>query len=372
MRIVSYPSSRRGFVQLLGSAFCAARLRGAAAQPPKTVRVGPAVSAGDSHGDTWVGVWAADGNLYSPSNDTQGFRHATSSNIAFNRLEGNDPLRLAGTTVNPMADYGKETEEGPDGCTWKSSGCTFLDGAFYWVVARHLYGEESADPHRRQTAQNASIVKSADYGRTWLRPARENYDLPLFPGRRFSTPYFIEFGRDTSGVDNSGQYVYAISNNGFWDNGDDLVLGRVTRSRISALNGSDWQYFTGGDGLRPPAWSSKMSEARPVLEKPGKLSGTGAVYVPSRGTYLMIGWYYLAGGAKNKGAETHTMWDFYEAPKPWGPWTPIASWDSTPRGFYSPQICPKFQTAGRLYALTAGNWTNPPDYRLHVVPLELG
>ena len=89
----------------------------------------------------------------------------------------------------------REAERGPDGCTWKSSGCTSLDGVLYWVVARHKYGEDSGDPYRRQPAQNASIIKSTDLGRTWSRPAKENYQHPMFPGSRFATPYFIEYGR---------------------------------------------------------------------------------------------------------------------------------------------------------------------------------
>ena len=62
-------------------------------------------------------------------------------------------------------------------------------------MARHKYGEDSGDPHRRQTAQNASIIKSTDHGRTWSRPVGENYQHPIFPGRRFATPYFVEYGR---------------------------------------------------------------------------------------------------------------------------------------------------------------------------------
>ena len=266
--------------------------------PLRAIKVGTMIPVPDNAGDTWVAAWADDDNLYSPSDDTEGFHHAAKANIAFNKLTGRDPLNLSGVTVNPMVDYGKEVEEGPDGCTWKSSGCTFLNGVLYWVVARHRYGEKSGDPHRRQTAQNASIIKSADLGRTWSRPARENYQRPMFPGQRFATPYFVEYGRSHVDVDNAGQYVYALSNNGFWDCGDDMVLGRAMRSKIASLNGADWEFFTGGDGMRRSSWSRNVDEAKPVIQQPGKLGMTGAVYLPALGRYLMIGWYYPAGGGK--------------------------------------------------------------------------
>ena len=343
----------------------------ARSRPLRAVKVGQPVPVPDNAGDTWVAAWADDENLYSPSNDTGGFQHAANANVAFNRLTGNDPRNLSGSTVNPMEDYGKGGEEGRDGCTWKSSGCTCLDGVLYWVVARHRYGEKSGDPHRRQTAQNASIIKSSDLGRTWSRPVRENYQRPMFPGRRFATPYFVEYGRSHLDVDNSGQYVYALSNNGFWDCGDDMVLGRVSRSKIASLDGADWEFFTGGDGMSPSSWTRNLDEAKPVVQQAGKLGMTGAVYLPAHRRYLMIGWYYPAGGGKMKDAATHTVWDFYEAPRPWGPWTPIGSHESSPQGYYSPEICPKFQIKNKVFVFTAGNWNNPEVYRLTVVPLEL-
>ena len=73
---------------------------------------------------------------------------------------------------------------------------------------------------RRPTSQansaNASIIKSIDFGRTRTRPAAVNYQAPMFPGRRFATPYFIEFGRKGWAHANVGDFVYALPNNGFF------------------------------------------------------------------------------------------------------------------------------------------------------------
>jgi hypothetical protein len=151
--------------------------------------------------------------VFTPSDDTYGFRRAGSSNLAFNRLDGDDVTKLRGETVNVMTDYGKRGEEGPNGCSWKSSGCYAVDGVVYWVVARHIYGAKTGDPARRQTAQKASIIKSTDGGKTWTRTARENHEHLMFPARRFATPYFIQYGQDGKpSVDNADRYVYAISN----------------------------------------------------------------------------------------------------------------------------------------------------------------
>jgi hypothetical protein len=364
-------ANRRYFITLFAGASLAMRVPPFGADGPaiRSVKLGEPVAVAESHGDTWAPAWADDGNLYSPSDDTFGFRHATDSNIAFNRLEGADPISLKGTTINPMADYGRSTLEGADGCTWKSSGCAFIDSAFYWVVARHKYGERSGDPHLRQTAANASLIRSADFGRTWTRTARENMETPMFPGGRFATPYFVQYP-SRADVDGANHYVYAVSNNGFWDNGDSIILGRVPRSKIAALRGEDWAYFRSGDGLAASAWTRNMDEAEPVLARPGRLGMTGAVYVADRRRYLMIGWHYPAGGGKTKDACTHTVWDFYEAPKPWGPWNQIGSQHFAPQGYYSPQICPKFLSKDRADIWTAGNWNDPKYYRLTIIPIE--
>jgi hypothetical protein len=59
----------------------------------------------------------------------------------------------------------------------------------------------------------------------------------MFPGSYFAAPYFIGYGGRRPSTDGADQYVYAISNNGFWDNGDRLFLGRVRRDRIGLLRG---------------------------------------------------------------------------------------------------------------------------------------
>ena len=305
------------------------------------VRVGLPTTVPNNFGDTWNAAWADDDNLYTPSDDTLGFdipdflsnkeqlklfqsdgasffKKLTADQrkrfedqfgpIAFNRVEGIDPLNLHGVTVNGVHDFAMQDglqsssdamlvgqqprTPAPDGRSWKSSGCACIDGTLYWVIARHKYPESSDVRGLRQSAANASIIKSTDYGKTWTRSAKENLNSPMFPGSGFATPYFVDYGKSRESVDGSDRYVYAISNNGFWDNGDTLILGRVSRTRIALLNGSDWEYFAGGDGLANSNWTRDSKGAKPILDKPGKLGMTGAVYLPARQRYMMVGWYY--------------------------------------------------------------------------------
>jgi hypothetical protein len=340
-----------------------------------SIDVGTAISVPDNDGDTWVPAWAKDDYLYSPSNDTGGFKQAGSGNIMFNRMGGPRADALAFcVTINTMSDYRRATEGGPDGRTWKSSGCTAIDGQLYLTVARHLYGGPTVDPLCRQPAQNASIIRSPTTGFTWVRAAQDNYDHPMFPGSRFATPYFINYGKDgqQAVADGSDRYVYATSNNGFWDNGDDMVLGRVLRSKLPQLNGSDWQFYKQGDGANDASWSSQMSDAQPVITNKDHLGMSGATYLPAQKCYLMIGWYYPKGGGKMPDAHSTTHWDFYTSPHPWGPWKIIGSHTNHPEGFYTPEICPKFSSAdgSQIWVFASGDFAGP-YYHLFLVPLTI-
>lgn len=344
----------------------------ACADEIQSVEVGKSVAVPNNNGDTWAPAWAPDGTLYSPSDDSSGFKSDKGTNIHFNKITGNTVATLDGETVNPMVEYGKGSELGPDGFCWKSSGCISVDGVLYWVVARHKYD-------KLQTAQNASIIKSADGGKTWTRSEKENYDHPMFPGRRFATPYFIDYGQDGKAAvaDGSDKYVYAMSNNGFWDNGDNMILGRVLKSKIGDLNAADWQFLKGKDGASDDAWTSDSNAARLVIDNHNHLGMGGPCYLAAKKCYFMIGWYYPAGGGRvSEHASEATRWDFYTAPHPWGPWKIVGSHDFKPEAFYGTQVALKLCSPddSQLQVFTCGNFNAPYGalyYKLTVVPLTL-
>ena len=301
----------------------------------------------DMRGDSADPFWADDDNLYHFTCDGAGFGKA-SRNLCFNKLTGASVETLRGSLVNSMDEYGKNDETGPDKATWKACSSECIDGVFYAFVARNVYGKSSKDKLLRQTSFNTSLIKSVDRGLTWTRNAKQNYDDPMWPGPRFGGPGFIHYGKNGGQVsyDQADKYVYAVSNNGFWNGGDDLILARIARADLPKLNPADWRYYQGGDGQAEAAWSAKLSEAKPILEQPAKLGWTAPVFIPSLSRYLLVSWY-VTPTLKKWFERARVVYDFYEAAHPWGPWSMVSTMDDRflgeGRHMYGPNLCAKYQ-----------------------------
>jgi hypothetical protein len=310
-------------------------------KPVTDVRLGQKKLYENNLGDTWDPAWGQDGSLYYPGNDGSGWNKACASNVFFNQSSGDDPFNLQSETTNCMLEYDGWAKHRDDGCTWKSSGCISVDGTLYLALGRHAYGTRSGDPHLRQTARRTSIIKSNDHGLTWTRSAEDNYHQPMFD-TYFTTPYFIYYGQDgqAPAVDGADRYIYAVSNNGFWCNGDHYILGRIERANMPALNAADWSYYKGGDGAKDESWTDDPAPSLPIIENPLKCGETGATYLPALGRYILVAWYY-PGDPNVDSDESHFI--FYEAPHPWGPWTMIRESVSRPEGWYCPRVLAKWQ-----------------------------
>ena len=342
----------------------------------------------DSNGDTWDPFWADDDRLYAFNCDGRGFGKKP-QNLAFKRFDGDSIATLTGTQVNPMTEYGSADQRGKDGATWKACGQECIDGVFYAFVSRNVYGNESKDPLMRQTAFNSSLIKSLDRGQTWMRSAEDNYAKPMWDGPRFGAPFFVHYGKNGGQIiqDGSQNFVYAVSTNGFWNDGDTLILGRVSRKLLPKLIASDWEYFTGGEGGNSKSWSPQIDSAMPLLKLPAKCGQTPICFVPSFGIYLFISWY---------NPQTLTKWfdpqemryDFYQAEHPWGPWSLIRSFSdkflASGSHMYGPALCAKFHEQKglevRLAMFTSGcqfkdvpagiykAWTIPVVLRTEALP----
>ncbi len=300
----------------------------------------------DMQGDTADPFWADDDCLYHFTCDGRGFGKQP-RNLCFNKLTGPDLLHLRGELVNSMDEYGKANDTGPDGATWKACGQECIDGVFYAFVARNVYGDKSKDPLMRQTSFNVSLIKSHDHGRTWARPAQANYDAPMWPGTRFGGPSFIHYGRNGGQVacDRADQFVYVVSNNGFWNGGDDFILARVRRADLPQLDVSHWTYFRGGDGLQDDSWSGDLAQARPILTLPGKIGWTAPVFLPALNRYLLTAWY-VTPTLKKWFEPNEVIYEFYEAEHPWGPWSFVSSFSDrflSQGHMYGPNLCAKYQ-----------------------------
>lgn len=335
-----------------------------------------------SNGDTWDPFWADDGQLYSFNCDGRGFG-TKAQNLAFNGFNGEDLFNLSGHQVNPMSEYGPSDHRGPDHATWKVCGQECIDGVFYAFVARNVYGHESHDPLMRQTALNSSLIKSEDHGRTWTRTAQENYTRPMWAGSAFGAPFFVHYGQNggQAHVDRAGEFVYSVATNGFWNDGDFLVLGRVRRDRIARLDPADWEYYSGGDGLSATDWTASVYEASPILARPAKCGQTPITWVPALGRYLLISWYNPEPMPKWF-QPTEMRYDFYIAAHPWGPWSALASFSDSflAPGFsmYGPSLCAKYQVASHdelvVPMFTAGcQFEDQPTgiYKCWMIPVRL-
>lgn len=334
-----------------------------------------------SNGDTWDPFWADDGSLYAFNCDGRGFG-TKPRNLAFNQLRGQRLETLKGSMVNTMDEYGAAGQKGPDHATWKACGQECIDSVFYTFVSRNVYGSDSGDPLLRQTAFNSSLIKSSDGGKTWTRSAAENYRNPMWPGSRFGAPFFVHYGENGGEVaqDEADRYVYAISTNGFWNDGDNYIIGRVERRKLADLNPSDWTYYSGGNGKHPRNWSPQITKAVPILSRSAECGQTAPCYVQPLGIYLMTIWYNtprMHEWFKPK----EMIYKFYQARHPWGPWKFINSHSDrfiTGGHMYGPSLCARFQekngTEAKASLFTAGcPFQDVPSslYKIWEIPLIL-
>ena len=208
---------------------------------------------------------------------------------------------------------------GPDGANWKTMNSYSVEGVLYMFITRCHYPWQSGDPKHRHIFRDASIIKSTDGGRTWTRTARENYSKPMFPGRRFGAPYFVWYGKDgAAAVDNADKYVYAVSNDGHFEGGDNYVLGRVLKTQLPDLSAADWSFLKRGDGMEDGNWTANLASAGSVLSHPGESSMTGMTYIEALHRYVMVVWHYSQVSFQTAilRKDLSTVLDFYESPRP--------------------------------------------------------
>ena len=215
---------------------------------------------------------------------------------------------------------------------------------------------------------DAQIVASSDFGRTW-RPTLKELDKPMFPGRIFGAPAFVNFGKDNK--DARDGYVYAISGEG-WDNGIHCRLGRVPHDKI--LHRESWEWVR-AIGASEPVWTRKMTDATPILTHPGYLGMVDMVYLQAAKRYLLLAWRNKVKADPDSGSELL----IYDSSEPWGPFTFVYHedpWESVALNPYNPRLPLKWfdHTTQAGWLLFSGSWRSvgkTPTYRVHVRPFRL-
>ena len=314
-------------------------------------------------GDVFSSAWADDDNSYFIADDSLLASPAMNFNLDIGYFTGS-PVdgSLTPHLVNGMSEYGLNYSCGgpsPSVCngwpatggpangfaSWKASDILSLGGVLYVTLARHYYPVGNGNEYR----DNASIISSSDHGVHWnngfgvtndLNGAAPVYPNATWPGTEFPSPFFVKYGKDgtapVSNPDNSSVYIYSVSNDCCWDNGNRVYLARVPRSAIGNLSPSDWQYYTGpiaGDITASANWGTNASKAA-ITSWPEMHSMTGVQWIDSMKRYVMPSWAF-----PNKSNYHNTLFFWLEAPSLTGPWTITTRMElSTNLGWYNPQI----------------------------------
>lgn len=344
-------------------------------------QIGSSIRIANCSGDVWTTTWADDDNLYCATDDTTGFNNACNSNLAVLRVTGGPPPNVQGETASAMREFGKGGELKEDKASWKASGLISVDGALYLGVSRHYYdgvGDTSSDSAHHfwiQETWDASIVKSTDHGKTWSEAPKLGH--AMFPGRVFSNPFFVQYGKDGAGSKHAADtYVYAVSNDGTWNNGNWMTLGRVSKGLIERLDPDDWEFAHDFDDRGEPVWRPRHDNAIYIFRSPGRASMTGIHHIAPLDLYIMPQWHYPRLDDPKRRWQL-SRWEFYQAPAPWGPWTQFHSQDFEPQGFYNPSIPSKFisEDGRKFWIFVAGdfmNYNKPKSYYgLNVLPVTL-
>jgi hypothetical protein len=184
-----------------------------------------------------------------------------------------------------------------------ANGLISVDGVLYASRAQDWAWHERLEPFRGLYG----IAYSTDEGRTWNLP-----DRPFGPVT--GDLNFVQEGRDAANPDG---FIYAISNEREY-NADQIVLGRVRPGPSNVTDPSRWEWYCG----RGPCWTSRLSDARPLLYWRRHFTYPHMTYDPALRRYLLTFTYSYRNDVPaiyRNGAQLVMM----EGPHPWGPFRTV-------------------------------------------------
>jgi len=303
---------------------------------------------------------------------------------------------LAISQVNGLSAYGTySTTNGTDGpggiaLSNKGNGLFGMAGSLFMFTGRH----EINGSTRRQFYGN--VIRSDDKGATWSNfnnPTTFNANgIPAFPnsGNNSVAPFFFgnnsnwgwvtpvryaaddgTLGYNTAGnqIDGGNAYCYftIIEQNN--DSADYIMLGRIPRIQLFALNYSAAEFWIGptsptpADFVNDTNWQTSASGLTRIYSNVGKVGWQDICYVPAINRYVLFSGYRPV-----VASTSNTVWLVMEGPTPAGPWTQVGSLTNNPSGYYGHTVLHRtafsnVQTqAIPLRAIYSGDFNNQPTY----------
>ena len=216
-----------------------------------------------SIGDLWPSCWSDDDNLYAANGDGKGFDlSGTRGDVVVNRISGSVD-KLTGVALAKGDQVASIWGPNAQNYNRKPTGMVCVNGDLYLAV-QDLNKSRNPDGKSHEDAPSASISKSTDHGKTWTWDT----SAPMFDNYKFTTIFFLDFGKNNAnGIDNY-VYVYGLDYN--WHQSDgtvpnpvDVYLARVTPDNLQ--NRPAWEFFSGLDSSGNPLWNSNMDSRAAVL-----------------------------------------------------------------------------------------------------------
>lgn len=265
--------------------------------------------------DNWAMTWASDDNLYACWGDGNGFGKSDAG-LGVARIEG-FPENFRGFNVWGV----------PRGYTGgKSYGILSVGGILYMWVG----------PDGGWTGNTESwLMWSENLGKSW-----QSSEIFFRYTDGFSSPTFLNFGKDNAGARDHYVYVYSFdASKGDKGPYTKINLARVLKERIK--DRGSFEFYKGLDEIGNPVWTARVAERVAVFT-----DARGGVGLPSVSFHPGIRRYLLvvphrkplspaAGFGIFDGPGPGGLWIFpagglgiFDGPEPWGPWTRVEYKDS--------------------------------------------
>lgn len=330
------------------------------------------------NGDMWPITWGLDGHLYGGAGDNRlspmnvwrvrgepRLGNKSHQNDWFLDLVHNMPL-------DPIT-YCRRPDVDPR-MGIKPAGLLDIEGCLYFAVELQNYGTDPA--FLRQENVCGWIVTSWDYGKTWNLDATPS---DFFTGRLSSIHFVQQGGAGYREAPDS--FVYAVfpcgaDGKSYWENGDQLLLGRVPTRHI--IDREHWEFFTGLDG-GTPVWSREDAGAVPIFSYPRMCGENHISYNRGIGRYILGNYSFLDDEGNPRPNHQGTWPDsayrsqltLFESETLWGPWKLFYQDDDWGTyGDYQPSFPEKWMYNGgrTMFMVSSGTYD---DYNFTVQRLDI-